>query len=91
MTDFLENESKCAEEIKALKRVIEDMRRAGIKLRNELSDFVEEAKSDNANSCAFPKAQEALAEWNELIKQADLAWKEEILKAPCKSSLKFLD
>ena len=91
MDDLFEGEMNDREEIKRLSGVIEDMRRAGIKLRNELSDFVDTAKFDNESNTVFPKAQEAINEWNQLIKQSDLAWKEDILTAPCEATLKFLD
>ncbi len=91
MGDLFKDEMSDKAEIEQLNRLVDELRRAGIKLRNELSDFVQVAITDNANSKVFPKAQEAISEWNELNKQSDLAWKEEILSAPCEATLKLYD
>ena len=91
MADVLESETSYSQEIQTLKNIVEEMRRAGIRLRNELSDFVEVAKSDNASQRVFPEAQEAIAEWNTVVEQSGLSWKEDILKASGSASLKFLE
>lgn len=91
MDDLFESEMNDRAEIERLAGVVEDMRRAGIKLRNQLSDFVEAAMLDNADVKAFPMAQDAIQEWNDLIKQSDLAWKEEIIIAPGSARLKLFD
>ena len=91
MEDLFKDEMNDKAEIDRLNCLVDELRRAGIKLRNELNDFVQTAIVDNANETVFPKAQEAVREWNELIKQSDLAWKEEILSAPCEATLKLFD
>lgn len=91
MDDLFAAEMNDRAEIERLGSMVEDMRRAGIKLRNELSDFVEAAKLDNADVKVFPNAQDAIQEWNDLVKQRDLAWKEEILTAPGSSTLRLFD
>lgn len=56
MDDLFAEEMNDRAEIERLAGVVEDMRRAGIKLRNQLCDFVEAAKLDNADVNAFPMA-----------------------------------
>ena len=91
MDDLFEGEMSDKAEIERLNCLVDELRRAGVKLRDELDVFVRVAVADNANAKVFPKAQEAVREWNELIKQSDLAWKEEILSVPCDATLKLFD
>jgi|GEM_PF-6910310 len=87
MNNLFESEVHDKAEIERLSSIVDDMRRAGIKLRNQLSDLLEVAKLDNDDMSVFPKAQEAIREWNETVNKSDLGWKEDILTVKSESKL----